>query len=80
MTDRDELDRWAECIAERRRLEAFLEWCYTEKRMDLEGIDDTVCIDRDALLNDYFHIDYARLEEQRRALLDEHRRATGQEV
>lgn len=77
--ERDELDKWAEHVDERRKIEAFIDWCWEERKLSLDT-DTAGPIPRlDDLLNDYFHIDYERLEAQRRALLDEHRRATGQE-
>lgn len=73
----DELDKWAEALPDRRKVEDFLDWL-DEQRMEVAVWADgdrwprPVTESRDSLLNRYFEIDAKRLDDQRRALLKAH--------
>jgi zona occludens toxin (predicted ATPase) len=72
VTERDELDKWAEHAKEYGAIGVFLDWAEKEGYITLEETPRLI-------LNKYFGIDEKRLEQQRRALLNEHRKVTGQE-
>ena len=74
--ERDELDKWSDALPSRRIVDDFLEWL-SEQRMEVcEWTEDAkwpmpLAQSRDRLLNRYFDINEKKLEDQRRALLDE---------
>ena len=69
--DRQMLDRWAECLPERKRIEEFWELVLYEYRGQ-EVLD----VRLDDLLDQFHEINRARLDRERRAVLEEQRDAT----
>lgn len=73
--EHDMLDRWAENLSERGAIESFMEWLSATHRVELaQWVEDSCCMQPlssklSDLLNDFYGIDYWRLEAQRRALL-----------
>lgn len=74
MKNRDELDKWARMMPDRAVIREFLYWMNANpKYCDMAIVD----IQFEAALDEYHQINKAKLEAQRRALLDEQRKLIG---
>ena len=73
---RDELDKWAASMDDRRTIEDFLDWLEEQRIEPCVWTEDAkwprpLTEGRAGLLNRYFQIDAKRLDDQRRGLLAE---------
>lgn len=71
MVKRNELEKWAAHINNRRVIAEFIAWLQEHPKHSGKEVLD---LNPDRLLDEYHNIDIKRLERERRALLDEHRK------
>lgn len=67
---RSELNKWAVSLPERRAIAEFMGWLQTGPNLDLTVNE----LDVERLLDKYHHINKAKLEKERRALLERARK------
>lgn len=76
------LAHWADVAQDHATVLAFLEWLETEYGIGLDydnvSSDKPAPLDRSKLVDEFFGVDRAQLEADRRALLDSHGRKYGE--